>query len=220
MKISKNIRNQENKFRKYPKEAYKSSLYTSWDAMTQRCKNKNSRAYKNYGDRGIRVCESWKEFGNFYSDIIENIGNRPKNKTLDRIDNNKNYSCGKCEECLKNKWQFNSQWSTGKEQCRNMRKNLWFTGFGERKCLKDWMNDSRNLISSTGIISRLKNGWSVEDALTIPSHKKRKGALTYNGITKNKIDWEKDLGLPKGIISTRLLRGWSIDEALNTEPLC
>ena len=72
--------------------------YRSYQAMKNRCKSGKKKWYKN-----VKVCSRWKEsFKAFYDDM----GERPKNKTLDRIDNDGNYSCGKCEECLKNNWSF------------------------------------------------------------------------------------------------------------------
>lgn len=81
--------------------------YRSWDAMNQRCYDKNVPHYQRYGARGITVCDRWKKsFLNF----LEDMGTRPFGKTLDRIDNNGNY----CKE--------NCKWSTYSEQALNQRK--------------------------------------------------------------------------------------------------
>lgn len=85
--------------------------YRSYQAMKNRCKSGKKKWYKN-----VKVCSRWKEsFKAFYDDM----GERPKNKTLDRIDNDGNYSCGKCEECLKNNWSFNCRWATIRQQNNN-----------------------------------------------------------------------------------------------------
>lgn len=81
--------------------------YNSWESMMQRCYNSNHKQYKNYGGRGIKVQKSWHEFENFYRDM----GKRPKGKTLDRKNPNKNYSKGNCI------------WADLREQARN-RRNL------------------------------------------------------------------------------------------------
>ncbi len=61
--------------------------YSSWEHMRGRCNNPNSNYYHIYGGRGISVCEEWDDFRNFLADM----GERPKGKTIDRIDGNGNY---------------------------------------------------------------------------------------------------------------------------------
>ena len=91
--------------------------HTAWLSMKQRCYSPKYWNYHRYGGRGIVVCSDWKDcFPNFYEDL----GNRPSNiHSLDRIDNNANYSCGHCIECLENGWNMNCKWSTQKEQSNN-----------------------------------------------------------------------------------------------------
>lgn len=80
--------------------------YNTWRAMIYRCTQKSHIAYKNYGGRGIKVCDEWRKFSNFLRDM----GERPQNKTLDRIDPNGNYEPSNC------------RWATPKQQARNKRK--------------------------------------------------------------------------------------------------
>lgn len=79
--------------------------YISWKQMKQRCLNPNAPDYKNYGGRGVTICEKWIKFAGFYEDM----GERPEGLTLDRIDNNGNYNKENCK------------WSTRAEQNRNKR---------------------------------------------------------------------------------------------------
>ncbi len=74
--------------------------------MHERCENTKSPSYKNYGARGITICEAWSDFNNFYADM----GDRPEDTTLDRIDVNGNYEPGNC------------RWVTRSEQEANKRK--------------------------------------------------------------------------------------------------
>ena len=83
-----------------------SGTYHTWIGMKTRCSNKNHIAYKNYGGRGIKVCERWLKFENF----LEDMGERPKGLTIDRENNDGNYEPGNCK------------WSTTKEQNRNGRR--------------------------------------------------------------------------------------------------
>lgn len=80
--------------------------YGSWHAMLQRCENPKHHAFKNYGGRGIVVCERWHLLENFLADM----GPRPPGKSLDRINNNGNYEPGNC------------RWATPKEQIANQRR--------------------------------------------------------------------------------------------------
>ncbi|PXF50561.1 MAG: hypothetical protein C4B57_11970 [Deltaproteobacteria bacterium] len=93
-----------------------SPTYYSWKNMRQRCQNPNNPRFKDWGGRDIRVCNRWKDFSNFLADM----GERPKDKTLDRIDNNGNYEPGNC------------RWTTLEGQIQNRRNQYLFVGINEQ----------------------------------------------------------------------------------------
>lgn len=82
-----------------------SNTYRSWAGMIQRCTNPNNPRYKDWGGRGITVCQRWFMFINFYIDM----GEKPHGTTLDRKDNSRGYSKANCE------------WATPKQQATHRR---------------------------------------------------------------------------------------------------
>lgn len=91
--------------------------YFSWQAMKQRCLNSKDRAFKHYGGRGIKICEALLKFENF----IRLLGKRPEGFTLDRIENDKHYSCGDCSYCKNRNWTLNVRWASWSIQANNRR---------------------------------------------------------------------------------------------------
>ncbi len=120
----------------------RSPTYQTWQAMLERCYNENAIHYNRYGGRGIRVCYQWHTFSNFLKDM----GERPTRTTLDRIDNDGDYSPSNC------------RWATGVVQARNSRKF-------NRKQIEEILADKRSYHAiarsyhvSQPTISKIKKG--------------------------------------------------------------
>lgn len=146
------------------KQGKQDSAYSPWENMRDRCNNKNSTGYHNYGGRGIKVCSRWDDFKKFREDM----GNRPPGTSIERNDKNGNYEPGNC------------RWATPAEQSRNTRKNVLVTLDGETRVLKDWGNKFG--LRYNTIILRLKRGWTMEDALFTPKNTKVRYGNQY-GVT-------------------------------------
>lgn len=134
----------------------RSSEYNSWTYMIQRCTNSSFSEYHRYGARGITVCERWR---NSFEAFLADMGARPPGRSLERIKNDQNYEPENCK------------WATPVEQARNRRSNRWLTCHGRTQLLVDWA-DELGVCHST-IINRLKRGWSIEKALSVPKGGKR-----------------------------------------------
>ncbi len=136
--------------------------YKIWIGMKARCNNEKDTGYKNYGGRGIKVCERWiNSFENFYEDM----GGRPEgNYSIERKDNNGNY----CKE--------NCYWATKKEQANNRRSNRLIEYNGEIHSLSEWeskLNLNRGDLKRR--LNRLK--WSFEKAITTPFIRKPRKSI-------------------------------------------
>lgn len=118
--------------------------------MISRCHNPRDTAYKDYGGRGIEVCNYWKgENGmeNFY----ENMGDKPKDMTLERINNSEGYS------------KTNCKWGNWFNQHRNKRNNVFIEYNGVKLCVVDWAKKIK--MSRQVIHYRLKLGWEPKDII-------------------------------------------------------
>jgi len=187
--------------------SYKSRrrLYTIWHNMKNRCENPNHNAYKNYGDRGIKICDRWKYFEYFCIDMIysyqqhvEEYGE--KNTTLDRIDYNGNYELSNCK------------WATIIEQVNNRRNTIRLEN-GES--LSNYCR--RNNLRYRTIMSRLLNGWEIDEAINTPIQTKcrHNDRVSPTGETMSQL--AKRLGISKRLLDERFRAGWDWDKIINTK---
>jgi len=134
----------------------KTSVYKTWASMKRRCNDKNN---KRYGGRGISYCDRWEKFENFLFDM----GDRPGKLTLDRTNNDGNYTPENC------------RWATMEQQANNSSRNCRILFNGQTKTIGEWSKItglSQHLISRRIKIKKM----SINDALTMqaPCKKKRK----------------------------------------------
>lgn len=128
--------------------------YYTWCGMKARCTNPKNSHYATYGGKGITFCDKWNTFAGF----LEDMGEKPVGKSLDRIDSNGNY----CKE--------NCRWATATEQARNKSNNRVIEFNGESKTLAEWA--SMLGLNQSSLSERLARH-DVETALTM-----RKGGKT------------------------------------------
>jgi hypothetical protein len=128
-------------------------IYQIWEKIKGRCYNKNDRAYKYYGGRGIFVCNQWKyDFQEFYNWCIKNNWN--KNLEIDRKENNGPYSPDNCRLV------------THLENMNNRSNTVILTAFGETKPMSEWSRDSRCKVNYNTLSIRIKNGFNHEESIT------------------------------------------------------
>ena len=125
----------------------KSKLYKIWDGMKGRCCSPKNTSYPNYGGRGIKICDEWKDsFTSFYEWAMSN--GYSEGLSIDRIDNDGNYEPSNC------------RWATNKEQGANKRNNIVVTYNGETHIIAEWARITG--IKAHTLRKRYKEGYRGE----------------------------------------------------------
>lgn len=127
-------------------------LYKIWGNMKQRCYNPNASKYYLYGGSGVKVCNEWLDFMNFYEWSLAN--GYTDNLSIDRIDSSKDYEPSNC------------RWVTYKVQGNNTRANHYLEYMGERKTMAEWAEAVG--LPYKVLSERIRRKWNVERALTTP----------------------------------------------------
>lgn len=146
-----------------PETGRNSKLYWVWSEMKKRCSNPSHHKYPRYGRHGIAVCKEWHSYDSFAEWARHN--GYAEGLSIDRINNNGNYEPDNC------------RWATRIQQSRNTCQNIPISAFGTTLLAGEW-SEITGMCKRT-IQNRLKRGWEVEEALTLPpmsmSDRGRKG---------------------------------------------
>lgn len=168
----------------------KSRLYRIYYGMRARCYNENFPKYKNYGARGITICDEWKNDFVAFATWARNNG-YADDLTIDRIDVNKGYSPENC------------RWVTNKVQSLNKTNTVKVEFQGDESPL---LTVCENTGADIRLVrSRLARGYSLEDAITPVDHSVQ--SLRSRAIAA---------GMNPGTVENRVIRGWNEEEAINT----
>lgn len=127
---------------------YKSRAYGVWQAMRDRCSNPNRSDYHRYGGRGIKVCTRWQES---FEAFVADMGTPPAGMTLDRLDNDGDYSPKNC------------RWASRKEQVYNSTRIRYVAVGSIRMPLQEAL--SKCGCKKDAFYRRQRRGWSEEEAL-------------------------------------------------------
>jgi len=173
--------------------------YGSWSTMRNRCSEKNLEKRKWYLDKGITVCERWQ---NSFEAFLEDMGVRPDNTSIDRIDNSDGYSPENC------------RWATPTEQSRNRCSNYLIEHNGETLCLTEWAE--RTGLKRETIKARIDDGLDVETALT--KELKPMPVYEYLGEYMGIRKLARITGTKYSTIEDRIKKGMSVEEAI-TKPV-
>lgn len=132
----------------------KHPLYKTYRHMIDRCHNSKCKSYTNYGSRGITVCVEWRGNNGLEKFISDMQDKAFRELTLERVDNSKGYSP---QNCI---------WASRRAQSRNTRRNVRVEHGGKILVAADW--DRKIGFPKGTVRRRIRNNWSVENALTVP----------------------------------------------------
>lgn len=136
-------------------------IYLIWQNLRKRCLSPDHPQYKNYGGRGITVCEEWRGKHGFLAFLDWALANGYQDDLfIDREENDIGYSPENC------------RWVTRVVNNNNRRVNVFIAAFGESKTPAEWSRDPRCRVTSDTLNSRVKEGWPVESAITTETFKK------------------------------------------------
>ena len=188
--------------------------WRAWRNARARCHVPGHQAFKNYGGRGIFVCEEWRSLAGGFDRFFAYLGARPSDAhTLERIDNERGYEPG------------NVRWALWREQMNNKRSSRCLRVGDIVLTVSQWAE--RVGLSAALISYRIKAGWPTEAVLLPADYKQhgpkdrnvaRRKRLTIDGVTRTLDEWSAESPVSIVAIRGRLARGWDHKSAVR-EPL-
>lgn len=171
--------------------------YSTWTSMRNRCNNPKADNYDRYGGRGIKVCDDWNHsFEKFFADM----GERPKNTTIDRIDGSKGYFKGNC------------RWASHRLQTLNRDETVWLEYKGEILCISDMAKKYK--LTRSMISNRLKKGMTTEQAIETP-REKMMFEILKGGVVYSLDNFNKEFGLSRTSLARKRDEGMTMQESIN-----
>lgn len=175
----------------------KTKVWSVWRSMMRRCYEKTATGYHRYGGRGLRVCDDWHTFENFFADM----GHPPPGHQLDREENDGNYEPGNC------------RWVLPKVNMRNRSNNKRYEFQGKSRSIAEiaeMVGLPRKCLEQ-----RLRHGVPFDQAVSTPVEN-HETLIVVDGKEMNVSDAAKLYGLKPYVLNSRIVRGWPLEEALKT----
>ena len=187
---------------------HRERLYVLWMGIKQRCKNPNNISYKNYGAKGIKVCQEWEnDYLSFKKWALDNGYDEslPRGvQTIDRINANGNYEPSNC------------RWVSIQEQQRNKSNVQLYEYNGQVFTLPEWaeiLNIDYSLLHGRIFVY----GWSIKDAIEKPSHYRCNGGyvkVDIDGKKKTLLEVSKETGISYTVLKKKYDKGIDIKDVI------
>lgn len=187
---------------------HRERLYVLWIGIKQRCNNPNNISYKNYGAKGVKVCDEWEhDYLSFKYWALDNGYDEtlPRGaQTIDRIDFNGNYEPNNC------------RWLSIQKQQRNKSNTKRYEYNGQKLTLSEWA-EVLNINYSTLHTRVLVCGWDLKDAIEKPYNYRCNGdyvKVNVNGCVKTLLEVSKETGISYTVLKQKYDKGINIEELI------
>jgi len=167
---------------------HRHSAYGTWKAMIDRCYNPDSKDFKDYGGRGIQVCDEWRDLAGF----VAGMGPKEKGQSIDRLDENGDYEPGNC------------RWTDALGQGEHKRNNAIITRLGSQRHIASVWREAG--IKESTFYNRLNAGMTPDEAASLPVRKHNATAV-IEGQERTLVEWAKIAGVDSATMRNRVKAG-------------